>query len=768
MTGELSTYSEAGVSVPDQVAVQLRRLSGMRHVNVWDFMTAEQVADAKTLHAQLDMTAAIQAAIDYAYANNIHAIYLPGGRYKITSSLYLDPPTSLRMGSSSFAQFSLALFGDKGPPNEEGTSYTQIIMATSDFVGLWVGPGQGMYVGNLVVRGDYLNKSQIGHTSGGVFLAGGGGGSSKCTIDNVGVSNVWVAYSTGGNGVGSMSEQNTFFRCFANNCDIGFRFPQTQNFINTLYDCGAGARVCVQSEVGCNVNVIGGNYSCVDGKVGFVPVSGTTGFTNLNVAFATPDVRFTTTVSASVPAGITDGRFDHFAFETVSHGVVPAEKISYDAGTRQLTLRILTSWLAQYYSAPFCDYSMTSLFTEIAAVTNVAACERHYIFSGGSIKAYGIHLESPLDVVTLVKSYSAFSNERAVVLKDIYLNFDVSASYDTAGARYLCQVGVPFIDVVSASVYVDNIRLNASEAVNIDIAAPTYQCVINRVQQPTEKSCPSFNVRQLYVTRYDELNVSRGSFTQTMFRGWGDFEQQYNGPIGLGGRNGAGGVYPSGFSAPHRGFAPAPYTVPRTTPAQIDSLVNGSYTVTNHDMLHAESIYSVLNQHDSVQRQYLFARNIGVGYTYGSDLSIPWQYRASSAFLYLTGANAFDNMKYFFPGLVLVLNNGSGDSTYMVTGVFRYKTMVAVAKITNNESAPPTLDGTKGQQYTGSTIKQVPYRVRKYGRQCEFASAAPSSGTWDVGDIVYSTQPAVTGFVGWVCTVAGTPGTWKTYGAVSP
>ena len=39
-------------------------------------------------------------------------------------------------------------------------------------------------------------------------------------------------------------------------------------------------------------------------------------------------------------------------------------------------------------------------------------------------------------------------------------------------------------------------------------------------------------------------------------------------------------------------------------------------------------------------------------------------------------------------------------------------------------------------------------------------TAAPTSGTWKVGDIVISTTQS--GVIGWVCTIAGTPGTWET------
>ncbi|MGK3957909.1 glycosyl hydrolase family 28-related protein [Arthrobacter sp. R4] len=46
-------------------------------------------------------------------------------------------------------------------------------------------------------------------------------------------------------------------------------------------------------------------------------------------------------------------------------------------------------------------------------------------------------------------------------------------------------------------------------------------------------------------------------------------------------------------------------------------------------------------------------------------------------------------------------------------------------------------------------------------------TAAPTSGTYSVGDKVYATAPIAGGTIGWVCTTAGTPGTWKTFGAIA-
>jgi hypothetical protein len=48
-----------------------------------------------------------------------------------------------------------------------------------------------------------------------------------------------------------------------------------------------------------------------------------------------------------------------------------------------------------------------------------------------------------------------------------------------------------------------------------------------------------------------------------------------------------------------------------------------------------------------------------------------------------------------------------------------------------------------------------------------FNTAAPSAATWNVGDIVWNLTPVSGGNIGWVCTVAGTPGTWNTFGVIS-
>lgn len=48
-----------------------------------------------------------------------------------------------------------------------------------------------------------------------------------------------------------------------------------------------------------------------------------------------------------------------------------------------------------------------------------------------------------------------------------------------------------------------------------------------------------------------------------------------------------------------------------------------------------------------------------------------------------------------------------------------------------------------------------------------YADAAPVAGTWGLGDKIYRATPLSGGIEGYICTAAGTPGTWKTFGTIS-
>lgn len=67
--------------------------------------------------------------------------------------------------------------------------------------------------------------------------------------------------------------------------------------------------------------------------------------------------------------------------------------------------------------------------------------------------------------------------------------------------------------------------------------------------------------------------------------------------------------------------------------------------------------------------------------------------------------------------------------------------------------------------YTGTAI--VLYYTEPTGdRVFKGFSSAPMSGTWQQGDKVLIASPTAGGYIGYVCVTAGTPGTWKGYGAI--
>lgn len=51
--------------------------------------------------------------------------------------------------------------------------------------------------------------------------------------------------------------------------------------------------------------------------------------------------------------------------------------------------------------------------------------------------------------------------------------------------------------------------------------------------------------------------------------------------------------------------------------------------------------------------------------------------------------------------------------------------------------------------------------IRRRTKFITEATAAPTGGTWQRGDICWNSSPSASGVPGWVCVTAGTPGTWK-------
>jgi len=59
-----------------------------------------------------------------------------------------------------------------------------------------------------------------------------------------------------------------------------------------------------------------------------------------------------------------------------------------------------------------------------------------------------------------------------------------------------------------------------------------------------------------------------------------------------------------------------------------------------------------------------------------------------------------------------------------------------------------------------SATNAYSHTVNGGGNRVSWGTAAPTTGTWAVGDVVYKTAPTSSGIFAWVCVTAGTPGTW--------
>jgi hypothetical protein len=53
------------------------------------------------------------------------------------------------------------------------------------------------------------------------------------------------------------------------------------------------------------------------------------------------------------------------------------------------------------------------------------------------------------------------------------------------------------------------------------------------------------------------------------------------------------------------------------------------------------------------------------------------------------------------------------------------------------------------------------------GKRFTNGSQAPTEGMFNIGDMCWNTNPTPTGYVGWICITAGTPGQWAPFGLIS-
>lgn len=118
----------------------------------------------------------------------------------------------------------------------------------------------------------------------------------------------------------------------------------------------------------------------------------------------------------------------------------------------------------------------------------------------------------------------------------------------------------------------------------------------------------------------------------------------------------------------------------------------------------------------------------------------------------------------------------------LTTGVVDYAVTTQVGKsfvVTGNSFVIPassysTVDDPvrirrlTNESISNNVVNENNWREFDGYRFIDTGTAAPTTKTWTAGSIVYNRAPtAGTRSVGWICTTAGTPGTWKTFGDIT-
>jgi hypothetical protein len=188
---------------------------------------------------------------------------------------------------------------------------------------------------------------------------------------------------------------------------------------------------------------------------------------------------------------------------------------------------------------------------------------------------------------------------------------------------------------------------------------------------------------------------------------------------------------------------------------------NGAATLTTELIDSANNIY-ISNSHDSAFFSSIISNTFSTNDKfYGNRLN---------GYLVTSGGVNVTFLNPYFEGSISGLNT-SRSIRYISTGVVR-----CINPVFNNlqikaelESGGPSLYIEQGWYAATPTItnpagaKLVNF-YGALGRAITYGTAAPTTNTWAVGDRVYNQTPAVGQPKSFVCTVAGTPGTWVSEG----
>jgi hypothetical protein len=180
-----------------------------------------------------------------------------------------------------------------------------------------------------------------------------------------------------------------------------------------------------------------------------------------------------------------------------------------------------------------------------------------------------------------------------------------------------------------------------------------------------------------------------------------------------------------------------------------DIVIGGLMTQGN--LSGAEHIYGsghgAINQNGWRKLYTNTATSVQSDYSVGRDDEVTCLYLAHSVYA-TQGLRLTFGLSGFKPGDLWFSYQGAND-VWRVTG--------------------PTTD----EQFGRGVVQPYYFQASKFAlgavgsaRIVTYGSAAPTTGPHAAGEIVFNLAPTAGGKVGWVCTTAGTPGTWKAFGVI--
>lgn len=109
----------------------------------------------------------------------------------------------------------------------------------------------------------------------------------------------------------------------------------------------------------------------------------------------------------------------------------------------------------------------------------------------------------------------------------------------------------------------------------------------------------------------------------------------------------------------------------------------------------------------------------------------------------------------------------------LITGDVSRVSIAANGNITlGNTKLPPVQVGVHGKLAVRVPMPDpevdlhVNGAIKYNGHLHKYDKTFPTAGSYNQGDIVWNTEPKVEGYIGWVCVIAGAPGTWVPFGKI--